>query len=76
MKSMTIKLPASLSARVARLAKKRRVSRSTVVREALEALPDEPEDTFVDRFAHLIGKAKGLPRDLSSDRRHLEGFGE
>jgi predicted transcriptional regulator len=76
MKSMTIKLPASLSARVARLAKQRRVSRSVVVREALEALPDEPADTFVDRFAHLIGQAKGLPRDLSTNRRHLVGFGE
>jgi metal-responsive CopG/Arc/MetJ family transcriptional regulator len=76
MKSMTIKLPAQLSARVARLARKRQVSRSDVVRQALEALPDEEADTFIGRFGHLAGTAKELPSDLSTHKRHLKGFGE
>lgn len=75
MNSMTIKLPAALSARVSRLARKRRVSRSEVVRQALEALPEEDGGTIVARFAHLMGAVKRLPRDLSTNPRHLEGFG-
>lgn len=76
MDSITIKIPAALSARVSRLARKRRVSRSEVVRQALEALPNEAGDTIVERFSHLVGAVKRLPRDLSTNPRHLRGFGE
>jgi predicted transcriptional regulator len=73
---MTIKLPARLSARVARLARARHTSRSEVVRQAIEALPIEERETVVERFAHLLGAARGLPRDLSTNKRYLRGFGE
>lgn len=76
MDSITIKLPSTLSARVSRLARQRRVSRSEIVRQALEALPDEEQGTIVERFSHLAGALKRLPRDLSTNPRHLEGFGE
>lgn len=76
MDSMTIKLPARLSARVARIARARHVSRSAVVRQAIEALPVDERDTIVERFGHLLGAARGLPRDLSTNKRHMRGFGE
>lgn len=75
MKSMTIKLPSRLSARVARLAKSRRVSQSEVVRQAIEALPADDGGTIVERYSHLLGAGRRLPRDLSTHRRHLKGFG-
>ncbi len=76
MDSMTIKLPARLSARVVRLARERKVSRSELIRQAIEAYSPETGDTIVDRFGHLAGAGKRLPRDLSTDKRHLKGFGE
>lgn len=74
-KTMTIKLPAALSAKVGRLAKKRRATQSEIVREALAAY--EPEDTasFVDAAAEFIGMAEG-PGDLSTNPRHLRGYGK
>ena len=76
MDSITIKIPRRLSARVSRMARERRVSRSEIVRLALETLPEEQGETLIDRLGHLLGSAKGLPRTLSSDRRHLRGFGK
>lgn len=77
MDSWTIKLPRTLSARVTRLAKRRRVSRSALVREALELLAraDAHEETFVERVSQHIGVGEGLPADLSSNRKHLKGYG-
>jgi Arc/MetJ-type ribon-helix-helix transcriptional regulator len=52
---------------------------SEVVREALAAYLDgRPRlQTCLDlaRRHHLIGCAKGLPPNLSSNREHFEGFG-
>ncbi len=75
MESMSIKLPRTLSAKVSRLAKRRNVSRTEVVRDALEAY------TAADRSAgsavsDLKGCLKGLPRDLSANQKHLKGYGE
>lgn len=75
MKSMTVKLPTRLSARVARLARSRKISQSEVVRQAIEALPMEEGGTIVERFSHLLGVGRRMPRDLSTHKRHLKGFG-
>ena len=75
--SWTIKLPRQLSARVARLARKRGISRSALVREAVEKLANEGgEETFVDRVAAFVGAAKGLPADLSTNPKYLRGYGK
>jgi Arc/MetJ-type ribon-helix-helix transcriptional regulator len=76
MTSMTIKLSSRLSARVARLARQRRVSRSEVVRQALEAFPGDEAATIVERLSHLLGAVRRLPKDLSTNPRHLRGFGK
>lgn len=75
MKSFTIKLSAKLSARVSRLARARNVSQSEVVREALEAYSSNQKGSVGEAAAALRGSLKGLPRDLSSNRKHLAGYG-
>ena len=76
MDSMTIKLPRELSARVARLAKRRHISRSAVVREALELLTAaKTGETFVDRISQHLGVGDDLPDDLLTNPRHMKGFG-
>ena len=77
MTTWTIKLPGQLSERVTRLARKRRVTRSALVREALDRLTtDQGKESFVDRIAAFVGVADDLPSDLSSNPRHLKGYGK
>ncbi|HUY88954.1 MAG TPA: ribbon-helix-helix protein, CopG family [Pirellulales bacterium] len=60
-------------------ARKRGVSPSEVVREALEthleSLPKRRTCLEIAQQIGLIGCAKGLPADLSTNRNHFEGFG-
>ncbi len=72
--AMTIKLPASLSAKVARLAKKRRTSRSEIVREALQAYAQNERPSFTESASGFCGTAKG-PGDLSTNPRYLDDLG-
>jgi Arc/MetJ-type ribon-helix-helix transcriptional regulator len=76
MDSITIKLSRQLSARVTRLAKKRHISRSALVREALEALTAEGEgETFSERASQYLGVAKDLPADILTNPKHMKGYG-
>jgi predicted transcriptional regulator len=76
MESWTIKVPRRLSARVAQMAKKRHVSRSTLVREALEALTEGGSgQTFVERVREHIGSADDLPADILTNPKHMKGYG-
>jgi predicted transcriptional regulator len=76
MEAWTIKLPRQLSERVIRLARKRKVTRSALIREALELLTTEQgKESFVDRISAFVGVADDLPADLSSNPRHLKGYG-
>ena len=76
MKAMTIKVPAQLSARIARLARRRGVNRSEMARQMLERFREDEEPTVADRISHLVGSVKGLPPDLSTNPRHLRGYGK
>ena len=76
MESWTIKVPRRLSARVSRIAKSRHVSRSTIVREALEALTEEATgETFTERVAEHVGAADDLPADILTNPKHMRGYG-
>jgi hypothetical protein len=77
--SMSIKLPRALSNKVARLAKRRNVSRTEIVKDALEAYTSDegPTSTGAGSAVNdLKGCLKGLPRDLSTNPKHLKGYGE
>lgn len=47
-----------------------------LVDEALATEPIEaPKGSFLDGIQHLVGSVDG-PRDLSTDRKHMDGFGK
>lgn len=75
LKTLTVKLPATLSTKVARLARKRGATQSEIVRDALQAYAGKERPSFSDSAADCCGKARG-PADLSTNPRHLEDFGQ
>ena len=76
-RTITLKLPDALAARLRAVVQRRSRTQSEVVREALEKHLDG-EATFVgsclDLARDLAGSLSGPP-DLSSSRRHLRGYG-
>ena len=49
---------------------------SAIVRAALEDyLPAGTTCLDLARRHGLVGRARGLPKDLSTNKRHLQGFG-
>jgi len=77
---ITVRIPSELTGRLRSSSRARGASESEVVRAALEKYLDHASG---DRTAYelaleagLIGIAKDAPRDLSSNRRHFNGFGE
>jgi hypothetical protein len=53
-------------------------SESTIVRRGLQLVAQEERrrESALDRAGTSVGRFKKGPRDLSSNRKHLEGFGE
>jgi predicted transcriptional regulator len=80
MQTISLKLPDDLLADLKREAKARRVSKSALVRESLEAAlrrrPRRSAATCYDLARDLAGTIKGLRRDLASNPKYMEGFGE
>lgn len=74
-KTLSIKVPASLSARVVKLAKRRKSTVSAVVRDALERYAPAEGTSFADAAREFIGCLDGGPGDLATNPRHLKGFG-
>ncbi len=78
MKTISLKLPPELEARLAQWSQARGVGRSEVVRAALEAYfagqADGAGPSCADLAAGLIGCVAG-PADLASTPRHLAGYG-
>jgi metal-responsive CopG/Arc/MetJ family transcriptional regulator len=76
MKTLSLKLPPSLSVRLERAAKQRGQSKSEVVRAALEQfLNGERPLSALELAGDLVGCGEG-PGDLSTNPKHMEGFGE
>jgi len=63
-----------------REAKARRVTKSALVRESIEAAlrrrSRRGAASCYDLARDLAGTVKGLPRDLASNPKYMEGFGE
>ena len=72
---MTIRITRKQSARISRLAKQKRVSRSEVVRQGLEALERGEQRSALEAWRSAVGIITDGPRDLSTNRKHLKGFG-
>jgi len=67
---LSVRLDARTESLIGRLARKRRQTKSAVIRDAIGALAKQEEQGAgkkrpYDLVAHLIGCVKGGPRDLS-----------
>ncbi len=78
MRTVSLKLPESLHDRLAAAARKQGTSKSTVVRDALTAFLNGetalPGTSCLELVHNLAGCLNG-PRDLSTNRKHMTGFG-
>lgn len=78
MKTISLKLSDSLEQRVASEARKRGVSKSQLVRDALESYLQNggavEGPSCLDLSRDLAGSVEGPP-DLSTNPKYLEGFG-
>lgn len=78
MKTISLKLPDPLHAKLERLAKSRKRTKSDVVREALEQMLNGSTAakplSVLDLAGDLAGCLEG-PGDLSTNPKYMEGYG-
>jgi hypothetical protein len=75
MKSLTIRLPDEVASRLEAEARRRKTSKSEIVRERLASQPNTSSSTL-DSIADLIGSVDGLPSDLSRNKKaYLKALG-
>ena len=75
MRTVSFKLPPHLDDALNDMAKQRKSSRSALVREALELLAQAHRRSVTAAVDALVGGVDG-PRDLSSNPKHLAGYGK
>ena len=68
MKTLTVRLPEALAAEIESESRRRKLSKSDVVRERLAAArkSGRHQPALLDAIADVIGSGDGLPRDLSA----------
>lgn len=78
MRTLSVKLPDGLDARLTAVARRRKTSKSRLVRKALEGVLREPGQpktgSALDLIHDLVGCVAG-PADLSVNKAHLKTFG-
>ena len=79
MKMLSLKVPEHLDRKLSAVVKRRGMPKSVVVREALERYVDESREirkgSILDLAGDLVGCVKDAPADLSSNPKHLDGYG-
>lgn len=76
---ITVRIPPNLGKELRRRASLKGRPESELMREALEKYLAEPAPKSaydIAKEAGIIGCAKGLPPDLSTNKKYFEGFGE
>lgn len=79
MKTLSLKLPAELEAKLAQIALEQEVSKSSLVREAIAEYVREPSSSTEGSFlaqARDLGGCVEAVEDLSTNPAHLRGLGE
>jgi predicted transcriptional regulator len=80
MTTVTCKIPEGLNTKLEMLARQNRVSKSQIMREALEnrLKPSDKKAAprAIDLVRHLRGRVVGTPEDLATNPGHMKGFGE
>jgi metal-responsive CopG/Arc/MetJ family transcriptional regulator len=77
MSTVSLKMPDELATRLAAAARSRGMTRSAVIRDALESYlrsDDAAKGSAADLVTDLIGVVEG-PRDLSERSERMKGFG-
>lgn len=78
MKTISLKLPDDVHAKLANLSKQRGQAKSDIVRDALDVyLAERKQDTRVscaDLAGDLVGSVSG-PTDLATNPKHMQGYG-
>jgi hypothetical protein len=80
---ISLKLPDALNADLTEQARLQRLSKSELIRRALNAFL-QPRGAFgsatapsaCDLVADLVGSCEGAPADLSTNAAHLDGFAQ
>lgn len=75
MRTVSFKLPEALDEALTELARRRKSSRSALVREALEGLATTGRRSVTTVVDELIGDLDG-PVDLSTNPKHMRGYGK
>jgi Ribbon-helix-helix protein, copG family len=82
MNVLTCKLPPALNGRLAALARRRGVSKSVVVREAIEeklvgeaAVASRRPANLIEALGDSVGSIASGKRDLGRNKKHLKGYG-
>lgn len=76
---ITCKIPDTLNARLEAEASRKLLSKSALVREALErslGTPKPAKQTAFKRMKHLCGIVEDGPRDLSTNPKYMKDFGK
>ena len=79
MKTLTVRLPDSMAAQIEAESRRRKLSKSDVVRERLAGAESPRRTASFDAISDLVGSVDGLPRDLSArTKKYLKstGYGE
>ncbi len=80
MVTVTVKLPADIASNLEAEARAKHLPKSALIRDSLEKRyaksKSKSRPAYYDRIKHLAGSVKGLPTDLSTNKKHMEGFGE
>jgi predicted transcriptional regulator len=74
MRTVSFKLSEQLDDALSDLARRRKSSRSALVREALEALAKGRRRSVTAAVDELVAPVEG-PADLSTNPRHMGGYG-
>jgi len=78
MQTISLKLPDSLLELLEKESRQRRVNKSALVRAALERelRPEiKGKASCYDLAQDLAGSLKGLPKDIATNPKYMEGFG-
>jgi hypothetical protein len=80
MGTVCVKLPEVLEMKLRRIAERRKTTKATILRAALSEYPEdslgEIGPSCHDLAKHLSGCLSGGPRDLSWNKKHLQGYGK
>jgi hypothetical protein len=68
MKTMVVRVADEVEAEIAATARARKVSKSDIMRDRLTVTKPKGAPSF-DDIAHLAGSVKGLPADLSANKK-------